>query len=166
MAVLRIKDDNGNIIDIPAIKGDKGDKGDGLLFVNFDGHNLEHPWELPMGSSLSPNVHKYSLFMFQIAVDGSCFNGDYERFPANRNTVDVFALKWTTSDDVATEIEGRTAVMIHDYSNDTYFPAQIYVSFMINKETGVTFSDLETGALVITSDGAGDAKIVGMQWIA
>ena len=28
MAILRIKDENGNLIDIPAIKGDKGDKGD------------------------------------------------------------------------------------------------------------------------------------------
>lgn len=28
MAILRVKDENGNIIEIPAIKGDKGDKGD------------------------------------------------------------------------------------------------------------------------------------------
>lgn len=28
MSILRIKDENGNLIEIPAIKGDKGDKGD------------------------------------------------------------------------------------------------------------------------------------------
>ena len=28
MAILRVKDENGNIIEIPAIKGEKGDKGD------------------------------------------------------------------------------------------------------------------------------------------
>ena len=28
MSILRVKDDKGNIIPIPAIKGDKGDKGD------------------------------------------------------------------------------------------------------------------------------------------
>lgn len=27
MAILRVKDENGNIIDIPAIKGDKGESG-------------------------------------------------------------------------------------------------------------------------------------------
>lgn len=28
MAILKIKDGNGNIIEVPALKGDKGDKGD------------------------------------------------------------------------------------------------------------------------------------------
>lgn len=27
MAILKIKDENGNIIEIPALKGDKGDNG-------------------------------------------------------------------------------------------------------------------------------------------
>ena len=27
-AVLRVRDNDGNIVEIPAIKGDKGDKGD------------------------------------------------------------------------------------------------------------------------------------------
>lgn len=28
MSILRVKDENGNIIEIPVIKGDKGEKGD------------------------------------------------------------------------------------------------------------------------------------------
>ena len=28
MAILRVRDEKGNVIEIPAIKGDKGDKGD------------------------------------------------------------------------------------------------------------------------------------------
>lgn len=33
MSILRVKDDKGNIIPIPAIKGDKGDRGDSGVYV-------------------------------------------------------------------------------------------------------------------------------------
>lgn len=36
MAILRVKDENGNIIEIPAIKGEKGDKGDPGDAANID----------------------------------------------------------------------------------------------------------------------------------
>ena len=37
MAILRVRDDDGNIFEIPAIKGDKGDKGDpGYVLTDSD----------------------------------------------------------------------------------------------------------------------------------
>lgn len=46
MAILRIKDENGNITDVPAIKGDKGAKGDkGDPGSNgIDGVSATHSW--------------------------------------------------------------------------------------------------------------------------
>lgn len=36
MSVLTIRDENNNIIDIPAIKGDKGEKGDTYMLTEAD----------------------------------------------------------------------------------------------------------------------------------
>ena len=40
MAILKIKDDNGEIYEIPAIKGDKGDKGDPFTYEDFTEEQL------------------------------------------------------------------------------------------------------------------------------
>ena len=37
MAILRVRDDKGNITDIPAIKGDKGDRGGGFSVGSYVG---------------------------------------------------------------------------------------------------------------------------------
>jgi len=36
MSILKVRDEHGNIIDIPAIKGDKGDKGDNYMLTEAD----------------------------------------------------------------------------------------------------------------------------------
>lgn len=36
MAILKIRDENDNIIEIPALKGDKGDKGDAYILTDTD----------------------------------------------------------------------------------------------------------------------------------
>ena len=36
MALLRIRDKDGNIIEVPALKGDKGDKGDNYILTDDD----------------------------------------------------------------------------------------------------------------------------------
>ena len=36
MSILKIRDENGNIIEIPALKGEKGDKGDDGSIINLD----------------------------------------------------------------------------------------------------------------------------------
>lgn len=38
MAILRVKDNDGNIVEIPAIKGDKGDPGTGVVFGSYTGN--------------------------------------------------------------------------------------------------------------------------------
>lgn len=43
MAILRVRDNDGNIVSIPAIKGDKGDKGDkgaGVIVGKYTGDGM------------------------------------------------------------------------------------------------------------------------------
>ena len=36
MAILKIRDAEGNVIDVPSLKGDKGDKGDAYVLTDED----------------------------------------------------------------------------------------------------------------------------------
>lgn len=36
MAIIKIRDAEGNVIEIPSIKGDKGDKGDAYVLTEAD----------------------------------------------------------------------------------------------------------------------------------
>ena len=40
MAILKLKDENGNIIDVPAIVGSKGDKGEPFKYEDFTEEQL------------------------------------------------------------------------------------------------------------------------------
>ena len=42
MSILKIRDEKGDIIDIPAIKGEKGDKGDAYTLTEADKNEISN----------------------------------------------------------------------------------------------------------------------------
>lgn len=132
MPILRVRDEDGNIVEIPAIKGDKGEPGDSGVIVGSyvgDGNASSQVVTIPGKVDAVLILHQ-SVGVMEDSVGGLTLKGAWvtKDNPAKYNGVSLATL---------TQLTDTTQLSVNNWSFDNYDTGKMYTIYL--NKTGVTY---------------------------